>query len=139
MSPEPLEPVRETLVTPTILIVDDHVALAQGFAMALERAGYRAMIAHSAEFALHEAQICHPAAIILDFQMPLINGVGFLYRLRADPSLSQTPVLVVTGQSLTEEVQSELRQLGADVRMKPIGVAELLIAIAALVRRAGTA
>ena len=119
----------------TILIVDDHVALAEGFAQALERAGYRALVANAADFALHEAQVYHPTAIVLDFQMPMINGLGFLYRLRNDPHLRQTPVLVVTGQSLSDAVQAELRELGADVRLKPIGVAELLIAIEALVRR----
>jgi DNA-binding response OmpR family regulator len=138
MSPETLEPPHDAHTSPTILIVDDHVALAQGFALALERSGYRALVANSAEFALHEAQTYHPAAIVLDFQMPMINGVGFLYRLRADANLRPTPVLVVTGQSLADEVLSELRELGADVRVKPIGVAELLIAVAALVRDAGS-
>jgi adenylate cyclase len=119
----------------TILIIDDHVALAQGFAQALTGAGYRALVAHTADVALREAQLHQPEAIILDFQMPFINGVGFLYRLRADEGLRRTPVLVITGQTLTDEVRAELRGLGAHVRVKPLGLADLLTEARTLVQR----
>jgi DNA-binding response OmpR family regulator len=52
----------------TILVIDDHVALAQGFAQALTGAGCRALVAHTTDVALREAQLHQPEAIILDFQ-----------------------------------------------------------------------
>jgi len=119
----------------TILVIDDHVALAQGFAQALTGAGYKALVAHTADIALREAQLHQPEAIILDFQMPFINGAGFLYRLRANEDLRRTPVLVITGQTLTDEVRAELRELGAQVRTKPLGLADLLTETRALVQR----
>ena len=116
----------------TILVVDDNVILAQGFARALTLAGYKVVVAHSADVALREAQTHHPDAIILDFQMPFVNGVGFLYRMRALESLQHTPVLVITGASLSEEVRDSLRELSADVRFKPIGIADLVAATRSL-------
>lgn len=110
----------------TILVIDDNVDLADVFARALTRAGYEVLVAHSAEVALREAQNHHPDAIILDFQMPLVNGVGFLYRLREHDAMHHTPVLVVTGASLNNEVRMALHDLDARVRFKPIGIAELV-------------
>jgi DNA-binding response OmpR family regulator len=71
--------------------------------------------------------------------MPFVNGLGFLYRLRADRTLRDTPVLVVTGTALNEQRVSELAELGAVVRLKPIGVDELLKSTRALIAQACTA
>jgi DNA-binding response OmpR family regulator len=110
-----------------ILIVDDDVVLARAFSLALKGAGYQPRPAHSAEEALRQLEMSPPDAIILDFRMPMINGVGFLYRLRNQPQYEHTPVMVVTGESwLTDEVREELRILGAEVRLKPIGIDDLL-------------
>ena len=112
--------------TQTILVIDDNVNIAQGFAMALQGAGYRVHTAHEAEHGLRLAQSEHPAAIVLDLRMPFINGAGFLYRLRASPGLGRTPVMVVTGAEVNEEMQAELAALRAVVRFKPLGLTQLL-------------
>jgi len=112
--------------TITILIVDDNVNLAQGFAKVLKSAGYDAHTAYTAEEGLRLAQVHCPAAIILDIRMPFVNGVGFLYRLRAQAAHRQTPVMVLTGASVNEEMRSELSDLRALLRFKPLGMAELL-------------
>ena len=79
------------------------------------------------------AKQTHPDAIILDFQMPFVNGAGFLYRLREEDRLRHTPVLVVTGETLTHETRRALKTLDADVRLKPIGIADLVSAADSLV------
>jgi DNA-binding response OmpR family regulator len=117
---------------PTILIIDDNVVLARAFARVLTDAGYRVHTWHSAEDGLRQAKLQRPDAIILDLQMPFVNGVGFLYRLRANHALRDTPVLVVTGTALNAQRVAELDELGAVVRLKPIGVEELLAETRAL-------
>lgn len=82
----------------TVLIVDDDQAGAAVFAYALTSAGYHVHIAYSAEDALCALDAQRPDVIVLDFRMPLINGIGFLYRLRARPAYRHTPVLLVTGE-----------------------------------------
>ena len=118
-------------VTPagTVLIVDDDQAGAAVFAYALTRAGYHVHLANSAETALRELDAQRPDVIILDFRMPLINGLGFLYRLRARAAYRHTPVLLVTGEPFTDELLNEARDLGAEFREKPIGLEELQDAI----------
>jgi two-component system response regulator PrrA len=110
----------------TILIIDDNVQLARGFAQALTGAGYSVHVAHTAEDGLHLARTQDPDAIILDIRMPFVNGVGFLYRLRSLPTHQQTPVMVVTGGSVSEETRAELRDLRAALRFKPLGLSDLL-------------
>jgi DNA-binding response OmpR family regulator len=116
----------------TILVVDDHVNLARAFAMALESKGYVVHTAHTAEDGLRLAQTEQPAAIILDLRMPFINGSGFLYRLRALPQHRDTPVMVVTGESVNEEMRADLADLRAVLRFKPLGMNQLLTEVAAL-------
>jgi len=110
----------------TILIVDDNINLALGFAKALTNAGYTTHAAHTAEDGLRLARVENPDGIILDIGMPFINGVGFLYRLRALPAHGQTPVMVVTGASLNEETRAELNELRAVIKFKPLGLEQLL-------------
>jgi DNA-binding response OmpR family regulator len=116
----------------TVLVIDDQVSLARAFALALESAGYVVHTAHTAEDGLRLAQSEHPAAIILDLRMPFINGTGFLYRLRTLPQQRETPVMVVTGADVNEELRAELADLRAVLRFKPLGVAALIAEVGAL-------
>ena len=116
-----------------ILIIDDNVNLAKGFALVLQRSGYRVNVAHTAEEGLRLAQADTPAAVVVDFRMPFINGAGFLYRFRACPKHSQTPVMVVTAAAVTDEMRAQLADLHAELRFKPLGVPELLAEVEALV------
>jgi DNA-binding response OmpR family regulator len=113
-------------MAPTIVIIDDNVNLARGFSAGLTKAGYAVQIAHTAQDGLALAGRLHPQLIILDFQMPFVNGVGFLYRLREIPELTNTPVMVVTGVCVTDEVVEQFRELRAELRFKPLGLSELI-------------
>jgi DNA-binding response OmpR family regulator len=131
---------NETANVPTVLIVDDDVVLARAFVRALVGEGYKASAVHSADEALRVLQAGPPDAIILDFRMPLINGVGFLYRLRSHATYQNIPVMVVTGESfLSDEVKAELKELGADLRVKPLGLADFVSATRALLGRRASA
>jgi len=112
-----------------ILVIDDNVTLANAFGKALDLAGYRVSIAYDAATALEDIARQQPDAVVLDLQMPLINGAGFLYRFRSNAALADIPVLVVTGQLVTDELQAELRDLKAPVMRKPVSIAELVTAI----------
>ena len=121
------------MAPPTVLVIDDNVNLARGFAVGLANAGYVVEVAHSAHDGLALAASLHPQLIILDFQMPFVNGVGFLYRLREMSVLRQTAVLIVTGVCVTDEILEEFRELHAELRFKPIGLAALISEVDQLV------
>ena len=117
----------ETAATPRVLIVDDDMSTTQTFARILTLEGYDVRTAATAESGLHEIEVGQPDAIILDFRMPFINGLGLLYRLRAGESSRRTPVVIVTGdQCLDEAVISELHDLGAEVKFKPLWMDDLV-------------
>ena len=59
--------------------------------------------------------------------MPLMDGLGFLRRLRTHDGQQSTPVAIVTGDYfLDESVSTELRELGAELRFKPLWLEDLV-------------
>ena len=113
--------------TTKILIVDDDEGVTQTFARMLRLEGYDVRTAMSAEMGLREAEQSHPDAIILDLRMPLVDGLGFLRRLRAHAAQRNTPVAIVTGDYfLDDSVSSELQQLGAELKFKPLWLEDLV-------------
>jgi DNA-binding NtrC family response regulator len=105
--------------TGRLLIVDDDEGVTQTFAGILRLDGYVVHTAMNAQEGLREIDEFRPDAVILDLRMPLVNGLGFLYRLRERDE--RMPVTIITGDaSLTEEALREIADLGADVCFKPI-------------------
>jgi two-component system response regulator PrrA len=111
----------------TILIVDDDEGVTQTFARMLRLEGFTVLTALNAQTGLREAEEYHPDAIILDLRMPLMDGLGFLRRLRQQDAHHQTPVAIVTGDYfLDDAVSNELRELGAELRFKPLWLEDLV-------------
>ena len=92
-------PVISEPTTATILIVDDDEGVTQTFARMLKLEGFEVRTAINAEAGLKVASESQPNAIILDLRMPLVDGLGFLRRLRAQQEQRATPVARVTGDS----------------------------------------
>jgi len=114
-------------ITSRILIVDDDEGVTQTFARMLRLEGYQVRTAVSAETGLREATQSRPDAIILDLRMPLLDGLGFLRRLRAQDGMRATPVAIVTGDYfLDDTVSAELNELGAELRFKPLWLEDLV-------------
>ena len=113
--------------TSKILIVDDDEGVTQTFARMLRLEGYQVRTAVSAETGLADAEANPPDAIILDLRMPLVDGLGFLRRLRAHDHQRDTPVAIVTGDYfLDDSVSNELQELGAELRFKPLWLEDLV-------------
>ena len=113
--------------TARILIVDDDEGVTQTFARMLRLEGYHVKTAVTAATGLAEAEQSQPDAIILDLRMPLVDGLGFLRRIRAQDQLKSIPVAIVTGDYfLDDSVSAELRQLGAELRFKPLWLEDLV-------------
>ena len=109
------------MTTGRLLVVDDDLAVRETFAEALRREGHSVRTAATAAAALDEVELWRPDAILLDYRMGLINGVGFLYRLRAHESVAHTPVAVITGHVDPEDtLAAECARLGAAIYFKPV-------------------
>ena len=111
----------------SILIVDDDEGVTQTFARMLSLEGYSVLTALDAEMGLREVSEHEPDAIILDLRLPIVDGLGFLRRLRAQTKQRETPVAIVTGDYfLDDALSAELRALGASLRYKPLWLDDLV-------------
>ena len=115
---------------PSVLVCDDEPNLRELIRVSLGPQ-YAFVEAADGEQALALARSLRPQLVILDLMMPRLNGLDVLSKLKADPELAGTPVLVVTAQPASED---EARAKGADgVIVKPFGPEELAELAAELV------
>jgi DNA-binding response OmpR family regulator len=119
-----------------VLVIDDDEAIRSAFARVLTLEGYSVQVAATAAEALVQVEQQRPDAILLDLKMPLINGVGFLYRLRQDPANQDIAVAVITGaHALDDATVEDLRTLNAQVRHKPLSLEEIRRVVRTLLAR----
>ncbi len=124
---EPSTPVLVDPSGPLVLIVDDEYSAQELLELALKRAGYRTVIAKSAEEALLVARRERPAVITLDVFLPGIDGWDFLRILRNDATTADIPVIMVTVSTDRKKAFS----LGAVEHLtKPIDQQALLTTLA---------
>jgi DNA-binding response OmpR family regulator len=114
-------------VTATVLIIDDDEGVTRTFSRMLELEGYVVRTAMNGETGLRVAMETNPDAVIIDLRMPLLDGLGFLRRLREFEGQRDTPVAIVTGDYFLEDtVANELQELGAQLRFKPMWLEDLV-------------
>jgi DNA-binding response OmpR family regulator len=83
-------------MTKRILIVDDEFGIADIVAEILTEHGYEAPIAINGKLALENMRAQRPDLVLLDVMMPVLDGVGTLTAMRADPALADVPVVMMT-------------------------------------------
>jgi two-component system, chemotaxis family, sensor histidine kinase and response regulator PixL len=89
-----------TRQAPTVLVVDDAVALRRTLALTLERAGCRVLQARDGREAIEQLrQSTGVNLVVCDIEMPNMNGFEFLGQRRQDPQLSKIPVAMLTSRS----------------------------------------
>jgi DNA-binding response OmpR family regulator len=114
-----------------VLVVEDDPSVRGLLHTLLTGEGYEVATASDGLAGLVKASSNRPDLMLLDLMMPDLGGVRVLEELRADPSLADVPVIVVTGK--LEAVPPLRGLLGEDnVFVKPFGVAELLARVAAV-------
>ena len=129
------------MTTPArILIVDDDPTVLQTFAKALSLEGYDVRTAATPIEGLNEAERTPPDVILLDLRMPFVNGIGFLYRLRAQAGHEHTPVAIITGDSaLDDSAMAELLALDAELLFKPLRLDDALTVTRRLIAKGSAA
>ncbi|MDH3282191.1 MAG: response regulator [Gammaproteobacteria bacterium] len=110
---------------PHVLLVDDDPYLVELMSLILAQAGYRVDTAADGAAACRRVEQHAYDLIILDMQMPVLDGLGFLSWLRGEQK-SQIPVCVLTAEN-REQTEERIRQAGADwIGFKPIDTQVLL-------------
>jgi DNA-binding response OmpR family regulator len=120
-----------------ILIVEDEKDLADGLALGLRQQGYAADIAYDGEEALVQTEVNDYDLIILDLNLPKIDGMEVCQRIR--DSGTPTSILMLTARTSLSDRVTGLDQGADDYLVKPFHFPELLARMRALLRREGKA
>ncbi len=108
-----------------VLLVDDSPEALGFLTEALEQTGFSVLIATSGQAALNIIDRITPDLILLDAVMPAMDGFTTCRKLKANPSVSQVPVIFMTGLTETEHIVHALDSGGVDYLSKPIDIDEL--------------
>jgi two-component system phosphate regulon response regulator PhoB len=119
-----------------VLIIDDEPDLARLLVFNLQQAGFAVESATTGGDGLAAARRVRPVVIVLDLMLPDIGGLEVCRRLRADASLGDPAILMLTARS--EEADRVVGfEVGADdYVVKPYGVREVVARVRTLARRA---
>jgi diguanylate cyclase (GGDEF)-like protein len=109
-----------------ILIVDDNPTNLSVLSQALKEAGYKSRVAIDGESAIEQVQEDPPDLILLDVQMPGIDGFETCTRLKADPATKEIPVIFITASVDMENKVKGLSLGGVDYITKPFQQEEVL-------------
>lgn len=110
-----------------VLIIDDDELTTATFAQMLRLEGHEVQTAQNAKTALSDASALAPDAIIVDLHMPVMDGLTFVRKLRAQEQGHPTPVAMVTGDySMNQSVSDALKDLGVTLCFKPLWLEDLV-------------
>ncbi|MBU0484469.1 MAG: response regulator [Proteobacteria bacterium] len=111
----------------TILIVDDDVFFSQEITRhIIENQGYKTICAASGEECIRKTLSSKPDLILLDINLPEINGIEVCKKLRSEENLKDLPIIFVTGNTEDETLQAAFEAGGTDYISKPINRIEIL-------------
>jgi signal transduction histidine kinase/DNA-binding response OmpR family regulator len=120
---------------PRVLVVDDQKVSRATVAAILGSAGYAVESASSGPEGIERARAACPDVIVLDVQMPGMDGFEVVERLKQDPSTASIPILLLTAQAPTDELLVRGLDAGAyDFLNKGCSRAELLARVGVMAR-----
>src|SRR6478672_5906543 len=109
----------------TVLVADDEPDIIDLVRFRLEHDGYRVLTASDGEAALELVRSERPDVCVLDVMMPKLSGLEVLARLRAEPEIAGTRVILLTARGADDDIDRGF-ELGAhDYVTKPFSPKEL--------------
>src|SRR4051812_8175780 len=90
---------QDTNSGPLVLIVDDNPQVCRLLTVLLGREGYRVKVAEDGKQALEEVKLRLPDLVLLDLDLPYIDGYEVCRRLKRDSASRFIPIVMLTGQS----------------------------------------
>jgi two-component system, cell cycle response regulator DivK len=118
-----------------ILVVEDNPLNLKLIRDVLSVLGYDVVAATSGEDGVRLAHECVPDLVLMDLQLPGIDGVEALRRLRRDPAVADTPVVAVTAFAMTEDRERAYANGFDGYLAKPISIRSLPSQVARFIAR----
>jgi CheY-like chemotaxis protein len=110
----------EGLISPLILLAEDNEANIATFTSYLEAKGYRILLATDGQQAIALAKTEQPDLILMDIQMPVIDGMEAIKQIRLDPNLVDIPIIALTAFAMAGDREKCLAAGAKEYLSKPI-------------------
>ena len=120
-----------------ILIADDRASSRELLRTVLERAGYAVLEAEDGVQALSQVRSGHPDLVLLDLQMPELDGFGVLAELRGEPLYRDLPIVALTASAMRGDREKILEAGFTEYLAKPASPEMLRETVVRLLRAAG--
>jgi two-component system, cell cycle response regulator DivK len=114
---------------PQVLVVDDNEKNMKLFRDVLQAKGYRTLEATTGEEAVALTTEHRPDLVLMDIQLPDIDGVAALARLRADERSASIPVVALTSQAMSGDRERFLAAGFDDYVSKPVNVVSFVATV----------
>jgi len=136
--PEPatvVTPPLETDERPLILVAEDNPMNLKVFCHMLNMAGYTTIMAEDGVTTVETTRQHRPALVLMDIQMPGINGLEATRRIRADADVGDTPIIAVTALTMPGDRERSFEAGVNEYLSKPIDMQQLLTMIGDILNR----
>ena len=120
-----------------VLLAEDNLANILTIGEYLEDHGYEIIYAHDGMEAIEKAETSHPNIILMDIQMPAMDGLEAIHRLRANPRFATTPIIALTALAMPGDRQRCLSAGANEYVSKPIHLQELVKMIGSWIEQRG--
>jgi PAS domain S-box-containing protein len=105
-----------------ILLADDNMPSVLTIAEYLESYAYEVVVAHDGVEAVEKAEAIHPDLILMDIQMPVMNGLEAIGRLRANARFADTPIIALTALAMSGDRERSLLAGANEYMTKPVSL-----------------
>ncbi|MFK7829448.1 MAG: response regulator [Congregibacter sp.] len=119
-----------------LLLVEDNELNRDMLSRRLRRAGYTVALAEDGAEALVQIASIRPAVVLLDMNLPIVDGWTVCERVRGNPSISDTAIIALTAHAMAEDRDKAMASGCDDYATKPIDFPALLAKIDQLLDRA---
>ncbi len=124
-SPQQQSSQRQEVKSPLLLLAEDNEGNIATMEAYLEAKGYRVIIARDGQEAIALARSNHPDLILMDIQMPVMDGLEATKQIRLDPILASIPIIALTALAMEGDRQKCLDAGANEYISKPIKLAAL--------------
>lgn len=116
-----------------LLLVEDHEELWDFLSRRLQRRGFEVTVATDGQQGLDKARELKPSVMLLDMNLPLVDGWTVARTLKDDPATAAIPIIALTAHAMSGDRQKALDAGCSDYHPKPVDFAQLLTQIDAIV------
>ncbi|HKI53128.1 MAG TPA: ATP-binding protein [Anaerolineales bacterium] len=109
-----------------VLLAEDNMANILTIGEYVESRGYEVVVAHDGKEALEKAEEVSPGIILMDIQMPVIDGLEAIRRLRAMPRFKSTPIIALTALAMPGDRERCLEAGANEYMSKPVSLKSLV-------------